>query len=90
MTLRSLIVLTVLAIAAVASAVAVVYARHASRSLFVEVAKLEAERDELNIEAGRLQLEQATWADTQRIEQLAREQLGMVFPEAAATRVIRR
>jgi cell division protein FtsL len=75
---------------AVATAVGVVYARHQSRQLFVQLTALEAERDELNIEFGRLQLEQATWADTNRIEKIARGDLGMDFPTPAATRVIRR
>jgi hypothetical protein len=43
----------------------------------------ERERDELNIDFGRLQLEQATWAESNRIDQVARERLGMKFPEAA-------
>ncbi|MFN7553304.1 MAG: cell division protein FtsL [Pseudomonadota bacterium] len=76
--------------AAVASAVGVVYARHESRRLFVELSALEAARDELNIDFGRLQLEQATWADANRIEKIARGELGMDFPAPTATRVVRR
>lgn len=76
--------------AAVASAVGVVYARHESRRLFVQLSVLETARDELNIDFGRLQLEQATWADTNRIEKIARGDLGMDFPTREATRVIRR
>lgn len=76
--------------AAVASAVGVVYARHESRRLFVELSVLEAARDELNIDFGRLQLEQATWADANRIEKIARGELGMDFPAPTATRVVRR
>lgn len=76
--------------AAVASAVGVVYARHESRRLFVELSALEEARDELNIDFGRLQLEQATWADANRIEKIARGELGMDFPAPTATRVVRR
>jgi cell division protein FtsL len=75
---------------AVASAIGVVSARQQSRQLFVALSALELERDELNIEYGRLQLEQATWTETNRLEQLARNQLGMVFPGPAETVVIRR
>ena len=46
-------------------------------------------RDELNIEVGRLQLEQATWAESNRIDQVARERLGMKFPEAGDIVVVR-
>ena len=83
-------VLTLLAAVAAGSAIGVVHGRHESRQAFVELTRLEAERDELNIEFGRLQLEQATWAETNRIEQIAVTQLGMVFPGAADTRVVRR
>ena len=87
---RAGFVLLVLTLMAIASAIAVVYARHESRMAFVELTKLEAERDELNIEFGRLQLEQATWAETNRIEQIAAGELGMVFPGPAETKVLRR
>jgi cell division protein FtsL len=72
----------------VGSAIAVVQARHEHRQLFVDLSELERERDELNIEFGRLQLEQATWADTHRIERIARSQLGMKYPDAAELRVL--
>ena len=54
--------------------------------LFVAADRLEQARDELNIEFGRLQLEQATWAESNRIDQVARDRLGMKFPEAARHR----
>jgi cell division protein FtsL len=86
MTLR--VILAVLLAAVVVSAVGVVQARHEHRQSFVELSALERERDELNIEFGRLQLEQATWADTHRIERIARSQLGMKYPDAAELRVL--
>jgi cell division protein FtsL len=73
----------------IASAVGVVYARHRHRQAFIALSALESARDELNIEFGRLQLEQATWAETNRIDQIARNQLGMKFPEGAEVVVIR-
>ncbi len=87
---RALLTLAVLLVALVGSAIGVVNARQESRRLFVTLNALETVRDELNVEFGRLQLEQATWAEPQRIERLAREDLGMLFPAAADTRVIRR
>lgn len=80
MTLRWLLALLVAA--DVATAIAVVQARHEHRQLFVQLSRLERARDELNIEFGRLQLEQATWAESHRIDQVARTRLGMGFPEA--------
>jgi cell division protein FtsL len=76
--------------AVVASAIGVVYSIQESRELFVTLTKLGNERDDLNFEFGRLQLEQATWAENNRVEQIARGRLGMVSPTAAETVVIRR
>jgi cell division protein FtsL len=87
MSLRLLVALMILA--NVASAIAVVYARHEHRQLFVDFKRLVRERDELNIDFGRLQLEQATWAESNRIDQVARNRLGMVFPQADETVVVR-
>jgi cell division protein FtsL len=84
-----LIILLLLA-ATVASAVGVVYARQQSRILFGELVRLTHERDDLNTEFGRLELEQATWAEPNRIEQVARGQLGMVSPGSADTIVVKR
>ena len=76
--------------ATLASAIAVVQAKHRHRLAFVELSRLEAERDELNIEFGRLQLEQATWAESNRVDQVARTRLGMVFPRTEDIVVLRR
>lgn len=88
MSLRSF-ALAVLALGVVLSAIGVVYARHRHRLAFIQLSALERARDELNIEFGRLQLEQATWAETNRIDQIARSQLGMKFPEGADIVVIK-
>ena len=84
---RSLLV--VLILACIGSAIGVVHARHNHRLLFVELSRLEKVRDELNIEFGRLQLEQATVAESNRIDQVARLRLGMKFPEVGDVVVVR-
>ncbi len=81
--------IAVLLVANVASAIGVIYARHRHRQLFVELSRLERSRDELNIEFGRLQLEQATVAESNRIDQIARVRLGMKFPETNDVVVVR-
>ena len=83
------IAVIVLVIAAVISAIAVVHARHQHRELYVQLTRLEHARDELNIEFGRLQLEQATWAESNRIDQVARTRLGMKFPGPGEIVVVR-
>jgi cell division protein FtsL len=80
--------LLLLVVAAASSAIAVVYARQQNRRVFVELERLNSERDELNIEFGRLKIEQATWAEANRIEQLARASLEMTFPTPADSGVL--
>ena len=82
--------IVLLLVVTIASGLGVVYARQKHRQLFIEINGLQRERDDLNIEFGRLQLEQATWAETNRIEQVARGQLGMVSPGAANTILVKR
>jgi cell division protein FtsL len=71
------IIMGVMVIAVVVSALGVVYAKHQSRKLFVELNTLEKDRDRLNVEWGQLQLELNTWAAHGRIENKARKNLGM-------------
>ena len=85
----SRVLLAALLLVVVGTAIAVVYERYRHRQLFVELTRLERERDELNVEFGRLQLEQATWAQANRIDQVARERLGMKFPESDDIVVVR-
>lgn len=76
---RSLAVLMVLVMV---SALGVIYAKHQSRKLFVELQALHKVRDDMDIEWGQLQLEQSTLATHSRIEGTAGAKLGMVIPEA--------
>ncbi|ALJ29355.1 MULTISPECIES: cell division protein FtsL [Stenotrophomonas] len=85
----SRLLLVVLLACTIASAIGVVFMRHRHRQLFVELSRLEHARDELNIEFGRLQLEQATLAQATRVDQEARGRLGMKFPEAGDIVVVR-
>ncbi|MGD9000147.1 MAG: cell division protein FtsL [Granulosicoccaceae bacterium] len=79
--MRAWIAPIVLAAAVQASALAVVYSKHESRRLFVALQALETQRDDMNIEWGRLQLEQSTWATHGRIAGTANERLNMVVPD---------
>ena len=80
----------VFAVVCVMSAIALVYAKHESRKLFVELEALTQERDALNIEWGQLQIEQSTWAQHARIEKVATDDLALVRPAAADIYVIER
>ncbi|MFP4079249.1 MAG: cell division protein FtsL [Ectothiorhodospira sp.] len=70
------------------TALAVVYSRHQGRVLFMELQQALERRDELNVEWGRLQLEQSTWATHGRIEREARERLDMRMPDARSTVIL--
>ncbi|MEJ2631606.1 MAG: cell division protein FtsL [Acidihalobacter sp.] len=67
------------------SALAVVYSTHETRQLFVELEQLNARRDAMNVEWGRLELEQSAWATHARVERLARGTLQMVMPNGSDT-----
>ena len=73
--------ISLLSVTIVATSLGVVYTKHQSRKLLVELQELQAERDQLNIDWGRLLLEQSTWATPTRIESAARERLGMHLPD---------
>jgi len=77
-----------LAAAVVVSSVWVIKAKHQSRQLFVELEALNRERDRLQIDWGRLQLEQSTWGTHPRIESLALERLNLGTPVAEEVIVV--
>ncbi|MCB1567668.1 MAG: cell division protein FtsL [Xanthomonadales bacterium] len=77
------LMLGLLGLVTVLSAIAVAYGRHQHRVAFAELARLERERDELNIEFDRLQIQIATLVDSRRIEQQAITRLGMRYPDPA-------
>jgi cell division protein FtsL len=87
---RPSLLLLVFALVCVLSAMAVVFTKHESRKLFVQLEESTRERDELNIEWGQLQIEQSTWATHARIEQVANDDLSLVRPEPSEIFVIER
>jgi cell division protein FtsL len=70
------------------ASIAVVWAKHEARNLFIELQGLNEQRDRLDIEWGQLKLEQSAWATHGRVEQVAREDLKMVIPKAAEVRIV--
>ncbi|OOG57843.1 cell division protein FtsL [Rhodanobacter sp. B05] len=85
----SVLVNFALLLAALASALGVVWTRHESRVLFVQLTGLQNQRDDLNIEYGKLELEQATYAEPRRIDDEARQKLGMINPRPQDIRLLR-
>ena len=63
-----------------ASALGVVWSIHQTRTSFIELQSLHAERDRLDIEWSQLKIEQSAWATHGRVEHTARTGLKMVIP----------
>jgi cell division protein FtsL len=83
-----LVALPVLWLTVLASAIAVVRARHEARTLFVQLEQLSAERDRLNIEWSQLQLEQSAWSNHGFVERVASDKLRMTLPTPDEVRII--
>jgi len=80
--------LAILAVSVLLSALGVVYSKHESRQLFVELQTMQGKQDAMDVEWGRLQLEQSTWATHGRIAAAARNKLDMVVPLSENVRII--
>ena len=78
-----------LLVAVVASAIGVIYVKHQNRKLFIELEQQRKQQDQLDVDWGRLQLEQSTWATHGRIEDIARRKLGMGLPNENEVVIVR-
>ena len=87
-TRQPILLILVCAAVCVTTALALVYTKHESRKLFIELEQAATERDELNIEWGQLQIEQSTWATNGRIEQVAKDDLELIRPPSTEIYVI--
>lgn len=75
--------------AVLSSAFSVIHAKHMTRKNFVELQILQKQRDNMDDYWGRLQLEQGAWATHGRIEDIARNKLEMVMPNAKSIVIIK-
>jgi len=83
------IALPVLWLAVLGSAVQVIYARYKAREMFVRLEKLDAQRDSLEMDWGRLQLEQSYWSSNAFVERVANTKLQMSLPQMRDVRIVR-
>jgi cell division protein FtsL len=89
MSTRSIrLIVAALWVAVLASSLGVIYAKQEARNRFNELQKLTKARDDLDIEWGQLQLEQSTWATHGRVEQVARDDLHLIIPQASDLRIV--
>ena len=70
------------------SALEIVYARHMSRQLYSTLQHLQLVRDNLQVEWGKLELEESTWATHPRVERIAQGRLEMQLPPQSQIVVI--
>jgi cell division protein FtsL len=82
-------IIALLWFAVLGSAAGAVYTRHRSRELFVELQRMHAQRDQLNVQWGQLQLEQSAWSAHAFVERVATTRLKMVTPDPARIRVVK-
>lgn len=87
---RQWLLITALSAAVMVSAIAVIMVKHESRKRFVALQVLEKERDQMNVEWGRLQLEQGAWATHSRVERIARKKLHMFIPSTESVVIVKR
>ncbi len=73
--------LALLVAAVMISALAVVDLRQRNRMDFVVLQALRRQRENLNVERGKLLLEEGVWSEHRRVEFLARRDLGMSMPK---------
>jgi len=72
----------ILLAAVLISALATVSSNHRARKLVIEYERETKRMQALDVEWGKLQLEQGTWAAHARVAQIARQRLGMHPPRA--------
>ncbi|MFZ2267390.1 MAG: cell division protein FtsL [Azonexus sp.] len=77
----------ILLLIVVVCALGVVTSQHRARKLFQDLEGEQERARQLDVEFGQLQLELSTWATHPRIEQIARDRLHMVLPDARAVAV---
>lgn len=82
-------VLVILYLLVVVSAIGLVYTRVSTRHQYLDLQALQQERDRLNVEWGRLLLQEARYAEPRFIEKQAREKLGMHSPDRKEMIVVR-
>jgi cell division protein FtsL len=64
------------------SAFAVVYLKDYNRRLFIQYQNLQSDRQSMQLQWGKLLLEQSAWSTQARVQQIAVQKLQMFYPEA--------
>jgi cell division protein FtsL len=86
--LGAIIGIVFLGLAVIATATSVVYVKYLTRIEFVDLQAVRAARDALDVEWGRLRIEEAALATQTRVERTARQTLKMHLPRTGELRVV--
>lgn len=79
-----------LVMAVLASGLGIVYTKHRSRQLFIDLQELQRHRDSMEIEWEQLQLEESTHTTAEGLDHRARTRLDMFIPESDAVVYLKR
>ena len=82
------VALPVLWFAALGSAAGAVYCKHRAREMFMDLERLNARRDNLEIEWVQLQLEQSAWSNNAFVERVASAKLHMAMPPPKSIEIV--
>jgi cell division protein FtsL len=88
MSVTTKILMTISTVLLLTSAIGVIWSKHQSRTAFIELQRLQAERDRLDIEWGQLKIQQSYSATPGRVEQVAYTDLKMVTPRPTDVRIV--
>ena len=83
-----LVAVPLLWFAVLGSAAGAIYCKHRSRELFVQLERLNARRDNLDIQWGQLQLEQSAWSTHAFVERVASAKLHMAMPSPKEIEIV--
>ncbi|GAW86628.1 cell division protein FtsL [Bathymodiolus platifrons methanotrophic gill symbiont] len=83
------VLVVMLLVVLVGSGLAVIFSKHNSRLVFIEIQKTEQELDRLEIRWERLTLEERMLSEHNRVEKIARKKMSLVELERKAIVYIR-
>ncbi|MFK7893926.1 MAG: cell division protein FtsL [Granulosicoccus sp.] len=87
---RAALACVALAALSFCSALAIVYSKHLSRHAYSELSANQRSIDALEVHWSQLKIEEGTFSEHSLVEQRARNDLGMSFPETGAAVMIAR
>lgn len=85
---KSVSMLIIMLVAVLVSALGVIYSTNSYRSTFSQVQQEEQQTHALELQWGQLLLEQASLATPARVQELAVDKLGMIFPNTSNTHLL--